>query len=207
MELREGGMVRLDFLHRDLSPVAGPPPEKYKEMEAGKGFTGRVLRVEAPRLLSFTWEGDSEVTFELEGQGDKVLLTLTHRKLAMDIGTLTGVSAGWHTHLENLMDRLKGVAPANFWKRFCQLEELYSAVYDPTGSTGMLIRRPVAEVFGAFVDPAVTTKFWFTKSTGRLEAGKEVVWTWGDVWGEFGCAGEGAGDRLGDRDRLGCGGW
>jgi uncharacterized protein YndB with AHSA1/START domain len=44
--------------------------------------------------------------------------------------------------------------------------------------TGMLIRKPVAEVFEAFVDPQVTTKFWFTKSSGRLEAGKEVQWEW-----------------------------
>jgi uncharacterized protein YndB with AHSA1/START domain len=41
-----------------------------------------------------------------------------------------------------------------------------------------LIRRPAAEVFAAFVNPAVTTRFWFTKSSGRLEAGKEVTWTW-----------------------------
>lgn len=27
----------------------------------------------------------------------------------------------------------------------------------------MLIRRPVAEVFAAFVDPAVTTRIWFTR--------------------------------------------
>ena len=31
----------------------------------------------------------------------------------------------------------------------------------------MLIRKPVAEVFEAFVDPAITTQFWFTKSSGR----------------------------------------
>ena len=42
----------------------------------------------------------------------------------------------------------------------------------------MLIRRPVAEVFEAFIDPAITTKFWFTKSTGRLEPGKHITWTW-----------------------------
>jgi len=42
----------------------------------------------------------------------------------------------------------------------------------------MLIRRPVAEVFEAFVNPEITTKFWFTKSSGRLEAGKEVTWEW-----------------------------
>ncbi|MEX0645462.1 MAG: SRPBCC family protein [Parvularculaceae bacterium] len=43
---------------------------------------------------------------------------------------------------------------------------------------GMLIRRPVFEVFEAFVDPAITTKFWFTKSSGRLEPGKTVRWDW-----------------------------
>jgi uncharacterized protein YndB with AHSA1/START domain len=43
---------------------------------------------------------------------------------------------------------------------------------------GMLVRRPVAEVFRAVVDPEITTKFWFTRSTGRLEAGKRVTWNW-----------------------------
>jgi uncharacterized protein YndB with AHSA1/START domain len=48
----------------------------------------------------------------------------------------------------------------------------------PMTKTGMLIRRPVADVFEAFVNPDITTKFWFTKSSGRLEAGKEVQWSW-----------------------------
>lgn len=42
----------------------------------------------------------------------------------------------------------------------------------------MLIRKPVADVFQAFVDPAITTKFWFTKSSGKLEAGEQVRWDW-----------------------------
>src|SRR5207247_2212758 len=42
----------------------------------------------------------------------------------------------------------------------------------------MVIRRPVADVFEAFVDPDVTTNFWFTKSSGRLLAGQRVTWTW-----------------------------
>ncbi|CAM3461008.1 MULTISPECIES: SRPBCC family protein [Paenibacillus] len=42
----------------------------------------------------------------------------------------------------------------------------------------MLIRKPVSEVFEAFVDPDITTKFWFTRSTGKLEAGKEIRWDW-----------------------------
>ena len=44
--------------------------------------------------------------------------------------------------------------------------------------TEMLIRRPVAEVFEAFINPDITTKFWFTKSSGRLEAGKQIRWDW-----------------------------
>jgi uncharacterized protein YndB with AHSA1/START domain len=48
----------------------------------------------------------------------------------------------------------------------------------PIAKTGMLIRRPVADVFDAFVNPEITTKFWFTKSSGRLEVGKQVQWEW-----------------------------
>ena len=48
----------------------------------------------------------------------------------------------------------------------------------PIAKTEMLIRRPVADVFEAFIDPAVTTNFWFTKSSGRLEAGRAVRWDW-----------------------------
>lgn len=42
----------------------------------------------------------------------------------------------------------------------------------------MLIRRPVEEVFNAFVDPAVTTQFWFTRSSGRLASGETLTWYW-----------------------------
>jgi uncharacterized protein YndB with AHSA1/START domain len=48
----------------------------------------------------------------------------------------------------------------------------------PITKTGMLIRKPVADVFEAFVNPAITTKFWFTKGSGRLEAGRQVQWEW-----------------------------
>jgi uncharacterized protein YndB with AHSA1/START domain len=42
----------------------------------------------------------------------------------------------------------------------------------------MLIRKPVAEVFEAFVNPDLTTKFWFTKGSGRLDVGRTVQWEW-----------------------------
>ncbi len=40
----------------------------------------------------------------------------------------------------------------------------------PSAEASMLIRRPVGEVFRAFVDPEITTRFWFTESSGGLEA-------------------------------------
>jgi uncharacterized protein YndB with AHSA1/START domain len=49
----------------------------------------------------------------------------------------------------------------------------------PIAKAEMLIRKPVDEVFEAFVDPAITSRFWFTQGSGRLEAGKEITWTWG----------------------------
>jgi uncharacterized protein YndB with AHSA1/START domain len=48
----------------------------------------------------------------------------------------------------------------------------------PVAKTGMLIRKPVANVFEAFIDPNITTKFWFTRSSARLEVGKQVKWEW-----------------------------
>jgi uncharacterized protein YndB with AHSA1/START domain len=42
----------------------------------------------------------------------------------------------------------------------------------------MLIRKPIEEVFEAFVNPELTTQFWFTKSTGKLKEGKTVIWEW-----------------------------
>ncbi|GAA5102142.1 SRPBCC family protein [Chryseobacterium ginsengisoli] len=42
----------------------------------------------------------------------------------------------------------------------------------------MLIRKPIEDVFEAFINPEVTTNFWFTKSTGKLEEGKTLTWEW-----------------------------
>ena len=47
-----------------------------------------------------------------------------------------------------------------------------------TATAQMFIRKPLALVFNAFIDPQITTKFWFTKSTGKLKEGENVIWTW-----------------------------
>ncbi len=51
-------------------------------------------------------------------------------------------------------------------------------VINPMVKAEMLIRKPVEEVFEAFINPEITTRFWFTKSSGRLEAGKVIRWEW-----------------------------
>src|SRR6266478_3733683 len=48
----------------------------------------------------------------------------------------------------------------------------------PVAKTGMLIRKPVSQVFEAFVNPEITTKFWLTKGSGRLKAGEHIRWDW-----------------------------
>jgi uncharacterized protein YndB with AHSA1/START domain len=52
----------------------------------------------------------------------------------------------------------------------------------------LLIRRPSPEVFEAFVNPDVTSKFWFTSGSARIEAGRTVEWRWDmyDVSAEVG---------------------
>jgi uncharacterized protein YndB with AHSA1/START domain len=48
----------------------------------------------------------------------------------------------------------------------------------PAVDIGMLIRRRPDEVFEALADPAITTRFWYTRSTGRMAQGAELTWAW-----------------------------
>lgn len=52
----------------------------------------------------------------------------------------------------------------------------------PVARTEMLIRKPVEQVFEAFVDPAITSRFWFTRGSSRLQEGRTVTWHW-DMYG------------------------
>lgn len=124
MELRKGGKVELNFRNSDLSPTHETPPAKYKDA-ACASMKGEVTACEKPRLLSYLWGGEgSEVTFELMPSGDKVRLTLTHRRLPNRDFTIS-VAGGWHTHLGILADQLAGVPPRPFWSTHARLEQEY----------------------------------------------------------------------------------
>jgi uncharacterized protein YndB with AHSA1/START domain len=58
----------------------------------------------------------------------------------------------------------------------------------PSVDTGVLVRRSPHDVFEALADPSITTRFRYTKSSGRMEEGAELTWDWemygasGKVW-------------------------
>ncbi len=125
MELSPGSPFTLYFFHDRLSPVKEPIPEKYRmEFEGGCTLKCQVTHVDPPHRLSFTWGGESEVSFELLPKGDKVLLVLTHRLLDPD--QMVSVAAGWHTHLDILVDHAEGRDPQPFWSTHALHEERYS---------------------------------------------------------------------------------
>ena len=56
--------------------------------------------------------------------------------------------------------------------------ETVQIMHIPSANVELLIRRPPDEVFRAVVDPAITTKFWFTKSSGKVTPGARLRWDW-----------------------------
>jgi len=128
MDLRVGGEVELEFLHADLSNEWVATPDRFKHMEKGHRFSGTVTRCEIPFVLAFTWQGNSEVTFELMEEKDCIRLVLTHRKLGEDPRTMISVGSGWHTHLHILVDRMLHREPPSFWTTYVQMEAQYENV-------------------------------------------------------------------------------
>jgi len=85
----------------------------------------RITELDPPRRLAITWSNTGGVSFDLEPEGNDVLLTLVHRRLP-DRNTLLNVSAGWHAHLDTLVTRATtGHAPPSFWDRWTRLKQDY----------------------------------------------------------------------------------
>ncbi len=125
MELRDGGSVELVFRNSELTANDDPPPEKYAGYGAESRMHGRIIACEPPQLLAYTWDGTSEVRFELRAHGDEVRLLLTHTRLPDREQTLS-VAGGWHTHLDILVDRLDGRTSPGFWTTHTRLEAEYA---------------------------------------------------------------------------------
>ncbi|HEY1606361.1 MAG TPA: SRPBCC family protein [Allosphingosinicella sp.] len=121
MEPAVGAPFELVWRNDDLTD---PPGERPEGFGAEHRMKSRILEIEPPRRLTFAWEGSGDVTFELEPQGEEVLLTLVHRRLP-NRGALLGVSSGWHAHLDLLAARARGEEPAPFWDEVRRLRSEY----------------------------------------------------------------------------------
>ena len=123
VDLRTGGAIHLDF---DLIECPG------REDVHGT-VDGTVTACDPPHLFAFTWgesgsraagDPDSLVSFALspaiEGQ---TLLTLTHTRIAPK--DLSSIGAGWHIHIDVLVDRLFGRQPGHYRNEWYAIEPEY----------------------------------------------------------------------------------
>jgi hypothetical protein len=79
-ELREGGAADLVFDHDNLSVGRRALPAQYAAHKSATSHE-RIVKVEPPRLLAFTWDGGKEgvANFELSDAGSgRTRLVLTH---------------------------------------------------------------------------------------------------------------------------------
>lgn len=122
MEMKVGAPFELVWRNSELTDPPGQRPEGMGEEHR---MQSRITELDPPRKLSFTWgKGSGDVTFALEPRGERVLLTVIHRRLP-DRGMLVGVSTGWHAHLDMLAARLAGEKPTPFWDGFSRLRKEY----------------------------------------------------------------------------------
>ena len=72
MEPRAGGKIELFFRHENIAPGETPPEKMKQVQDPGFKMAATILRWEPPRVLSYTFDEDSDVTFELTAQGKEV---------------------------------------------------------------------------------------------------------------------------------------
>lgn len=120
MDVREGGDVKIDF--------SGQPD--------GGAVHGVIRICDPPRTLEYEWmeTGDkpSVVRFDLEPAAEGTKLTLTHRLLSDD--EVIGFAAGWHAHLEALIEVARGASfslerGAELHARYEALRPIYEAAH------------------------------------------------------------------------------
>ncbi len=123
MEMKVGAPFTLTWRNDEFTAPGDKRPEG---LPAEHSMPSRITELDPPRKLAFAWNNSGEVSFELAPKGDKVLLTVTHRRLP-DRAMLLKVAAGWHAHLDVLVARATGVAPPSFWAKWARLQQDYDA--------------------------------------------------------------------------------
>ena len=121
MEMKVGAPFTFVWRNDELNNPPSKRPDSFPEEHS---LESRITELDPPRKLAITWGSSGGVSFELEPKGNKVLLTLIHRRLA-DRDTLLKHMAGWHMHLDILAARATGKTPAPFWDGWSRLQKEY----------------------------------------------------------------------------------
>jgi uncharacterized protein YndB with AHSA1/START domain len=103
---------------------AGAKSERPADVSEEHRMQSEVIIADAPHKLVIAWANTGNVTFELEPQGEAVLLTLTHAGFQTR-SSLIGHSAGWHAHLDVLEALAFEREPRDFWPRLVALRGEY----------------------------------------------------------------------------------
>jgi uncharacterized protein YndB with AHSA1/START domain len=111
-----------EFIWRndELTKPSGHRPEGFP---AEQRMQSRVMEIDPPRKLVIGW-GKGEVSIELTQNGDKVLLTLIHRRIG-DRAAILMIGAGWHMHLDILAAQISNGSTEPFWDGWAHLRQEY----------------------------------------------------------------------------------
>lgn len=122
MEMKVGVPFELVWRNDELT---NPPGQRPPGFSGEHRMQSRIIELAPPHKLVITWGASGEVSFQLEAKGNKVLLTLIHRRLP-DRATMVKASAGWHMHLDVLVARMTGVQSEPFWDGWSRLHKEYT---------------------------------------------------------------------------------
>jgi uncharacterized protein YndB with AHSA1/START domain len=122
MEMRVGAPFEFVWRNNELTDPPGQRPPGFADEHR---MQSRIIELDPPRKLAIAWQGSGDVSFELAAKGGEVLLTLIHRRLP-DRAMMLKVAPGWHMHLDILVARATGKAPAPFWDGWSRLQKEYA---------------------------------------------------------------------------------
>ena len=121
MEMKVGAPFEFVWRNDELTNPPGQRPPGFSDEHR---MQSHITELDPPRKLAITWGSTGGVSFELEPEGNEVLLTVIHRRVP-DRVTLLNASAGWHMHLDILVARATGNEPEPFWDGWSRLRKEY----------------------------------------------------------------------------------
>ena len=155
--------------------------------QPGGGLTLRTRVFDPPRLLEYDWIEhnapggairNSVVRFELEPDGERVHLTLTHRALPVD--SYTTIGAGWHAHLDTLVAVASGIEGPDAEARYAIIAPRYSplATFPSLGTVRLerVLRAPVERIWAYLTDDTLLST-WLARGAFPSKVGDRFTLT------------------------------